>query len=243
MYEATAADPFPAGSADQDWHPSSRLQRWLVLGVVAAVTSGCLSAVATLLELLHGESTGFTAAMGLELAGLVPQVFVLGAFLALAQELDNTSLKRSTVGFFVSAALIQLLFLADETILPAPWAIIAVGLAVLVGTFLMMGYVFGSFTSAKDPWPSNWVFFSPFGAVFVLLVIGRRMFKERVREWILAILGFLLMLSTVAFLIWLARVPHPPSWQTGIHGRRLRWLADSRYGFARRRVYLVRYRL
>lgn len=203
MFEATAAGPVPAGSAGQDWQPTSRLQCWLLFGVVAVLSGACLSAVATLLELLHGEATGFTAAMALELASLVPQVLVLGVFLALAQEVDSTGLKRSSVGFFASAALMQLLFLADAAILPA-WAIIVVGLTVLVGTWLMMGYVFGSFTSAKDRFPSNWVFFSPFGILFVLFVIGRRMFTERFREWILMILGLLLLLSTVAFLIWFA---------------------------------------
>jgi hypothetical protein len=74
----------------------------------------------------------------MEFTSILPQMLVLGAFVKLAQEIDSTALKRSSVAFFVSAWLLQVLLLADESVAPGPWFVGLVAVIVVGGTILLV---------------------------------------------------------------------------------------------------------
>jgi hypothetical protein len=101
----------------QSFAPSFGLHRFLLIGAVAAIFEGCLSAASGAVMWHEGEAKGFTLSTALDLASILPGTAVLSCYLALARELDHLSLRKSAVGFFACDWLLSLLTLADPAIL------------------------------------------------------------------------------------------------------------------------------
>jgi hypothetical protein len=120
------------------WFPSSSLRGQLLLGVAAVLASGSLSAVAAVVEKGQGPVQGFTTAHALGLASVVPLAFVWWVYRGVAHEVDRYSLSKSSGCVFGSLALLQLLDLTEENVLPdgfdvAVWVLVGFGLIALLG--------------------------------------------------------------------------------------------------------------
>ncbi len=120
------------------WIPSSSLRGQLLLGVAAVLASGSLSAVAAVVEQGQGAAQGFTMAHALGLASVAPLAFVWWVYRGVAHEVDRYSLSKSCGCVFGSLALLQLLGLTEENVLPdgfdvAVWVFVGIGLIALFG--------------------------------------------------------------------------------------------------------------
>jgi hypothetical protein len=85
------------------------LARWLLFGAVASLLECGLEVAALLAEPAGEPVGGFTAATALNLISLLPETVVLGALLHLAGAADSAGLRRSSLGRFVSIALLAVL--------------------------------------------------------------------------------------------------------------------------------------
>jgi hypothetical protein len=112
------------------------LARWLWLGAVACLLACGLSVAALFAEPAGQPVGGFTAATALNLIALLPEAVVMGTLLHLAGAAGSAGLRRSSVGRFVSIALLMLL---------APFLSKDLGDAALVLVVLpMLGAVVGA---------------------------------------------------------------------------------------------------
>src|SRR5260370_7104336 len=81
--------------APKPWFPSSSLRGQFLLGVAAVLASGCLSAVAAVVEQRQGPVQGFTTAHALGLASVVPLAFVWWVYPGAAHEVDRYTLSKN----------------------------------------------------------------------------------------------------------------------------------------------------
>jgi hypothetical protein len=92
-------------------HGDARLNltRWLLFGAVASLPACGLHVAALLAEPAGEPVGGFTAATALHLLALLLEAVVLGALLRLAGATDSAGLRRSSLGRYVSIALVVVL--------------------------------------------------------------------------------------------------------------------------------------
>jgi hypothetical protein len=133
------------------WFPTPSLRGQFLFGVVAVMTSGTLSAVAAVVELGQGQVQGFTTAHALGLASVVPLAFVWWVYRGVAREVDRYSLSKSSGSVFGAIALLQLLDLTEENVLPDGFDV-AVWIMVGIGLIALLGFAFSAQAgAAKDP--------------------------------------------------------------------------------------------
>ncbi len=129
------------------WALTPAQRQRLGVGIWAALIFGGLTLVASLTHRLGDQ--GVTLSLALEWAALVPFIWMALVYVTLADRVESSGLRKSALGAFGVFALGELLTVADLPVAPGwlrfgAWAVLAIGLVVL------LGYVFSS-SKAKKP--------------------------------------------------------------------------------------------
>jgi hypothetical protein len=195
--------------APKPWFPTPSLRGQFLFGVAAVMTSGTLSAVAAVVELGQGQVQGFTTAHALGLASVVPLAFVWWVYRGVAREVDRYSLSKSSGSVFGALALLQLLDLTEENVLPDGFDV-AVWIMVGIGLIALLGFAFSSQPgAAKDP-AKQTASRARWGGLGVLALI---LIKVGLKFVIIAgargtgyqlLVGALLIVCAIGFSIWFA---------------------------------------
>lgn len=122
------------------WLPSAQLRQWMGIGAVALAIDICLSLTSLVITLVRQhEPEEFSITQLLDTSTLIPEFFVLVAFLKLARETASLGLYRSSIGFFASTWLLITFMLIDGN---GEWDDIILTLLTTIGTVVMFVVVF-----------------------------------------------------------------------------------------------------
>lgn len=90
------------GSLCTLFSPSELCRRWLLIGMIALVIDLVLGIASTVLEFQHWGQEGFTSGVVIAYAAIVPEMFVVAAYLVVAQEAGTRGLWKSAAGMLGS---------------------------------------------------------------------------------------------------------------------------------------------
>ncbi len=127
--------------SSQPWRPSPELRARLLHGVIGVLAASALLVASTSYALAEGPEAGFSPGTLLGFAAIIPQIWVLRAYLGLARETDSDSLRRTALTLIVSGWLLHLVELADPSIIPEDTVNMAM-LAILILLYGVLIYCF-----------------------------------------------------------------------------------------------------
>lgn len=133
--------------------PAAHCRRWLLIGSVALLVDLIAGVAATVLEFRHWGDDGFTPDIVLAYAALLPQMFMVAAYLVLARDANVRGLWKSTAGMAGTYLLVCLLGLALMEVLSAAGNV-AVMVAVAFGILGLLGFSISGiprFAAPSDP--------------------------------------------------------------------------------------------
>lgn len=136
--------------------PSASLHSGLLLGTLAVLAGGGLAVAASAYTLSQDDplGQGFTWSTGLNLASNAALIVLMFIYQQLGAEVDNPSLRKTSIGLALALLSFSVLGFADIEVLPEGWAIAALVVAAL-GAVAMVIWLFATPGAKKAPTPEE----------------------------------------------------------------------------------------